>query len=267
MADAALWDRVDDAIAELHTCQDLEDLTARVCPLVLACLPTPFAVLARVSDNVWSPWRAAPIEIDMLGPLGLPAGPADGSTLAFADAIAEGRVTRDPRDGTVTAPVPIDGTVVAVLHLSIEDPDALPAVRVLAHALGATYALLEIRRRAAAQEQAIAALVAALASETGDLIELLEPTTVHSSHRAGSAADERPGHGLTERQSEVLQLMALGLSNAEIADRMLVTVATVKSHVHKVLAALGAVNRAEAIARHARAGRGTPPGSANPPTG
>jgi LuxR family maltose regulon positive regulatory protein len=52
---------------------------------------------------------------------------------------------------------------------------------------------------------------------------------------------------LSERELEVLHLLAAGLSNRDISEQLVVSVSTVKSHVHHISSKLGAVNRTEAV--------------------
>jgi len=56
------------------------------------------------------------------------------------------------------------------------------------------------------------------------------------------------GEDLTDRQREVLALIVEGLSNNEIAERLVISMATARYHVSTILSKLGAANRAEAAA-------------------
>jgi DNA-binding NarL/FixJ family response regulator len=60
--------------------------------------------------------------------------------------------------------------------------------------------------------------------------------------------------GLTERQLEVLRLLAAGLTNGEIAAQLVLSVRTVDRHVAEILAKLGVSSRRQATARAAELG-------------
>ncbi|MGI5161990.1 response regulator [Microbispora sp. CA-102843] len=64
-----------------------------------------------------------------------------------------------------------------------------------------------------------------------------------------------PGDGLTARETEVLTEIAKGLSNTEIAQRLFVSEATVKTHVNHLLAKTGCRDRAALVAYAFRTGR------------
>ncbi|GIE95143.1 response regulator transcription factor [Paractinoplanes rishiriensis] len=84
---------------------------------------------------------------------------------------------------------------------------------------------------------------------------LLFPAAVRRLAAAYGPAEARlPGARLTEREAEVLALMADGLSNAEIAGRLFLGVETVKTHVGSILGKLGVRDRTQAVVVAYRSG-------------
>ena len=74
----------------------------------------------------------------------------------------------------------------------------------------------------------------------------LSPEVTQSLIRA-STRPAQPTYDLSEREREVLSWMVKGLNNTEIAERLVVSLSTVKHHVSHILSKLGATNRAEAV--------------------
>ena len=99
-------------------------------------------------------------------------------------------------------------------------------------------------------------LVAALQAVAIGLI-VLHPANMNEVLPAGSAATRALGElaeSLTRRELEVLQMLAGGLSNKEIAARLNISEHTAKFHVASILGKLGAGSRTEAVALGIRRG-------------
>ena len=85
---------------------------------------------------------------------------------------------------------------------------------------------------------------------------LLHPTVAARLMQEVSTADDRrgPGGTLTERELEVLRLLARGMSNREIAKQLTVSEKTVKTHVSNILAKLHLADRTQAALYAVRRG-------------
>jgi DNA-binding NarL/FixJ family response regulator len=131
-------------------------------------------------------------------------------------------------------------TQVLVLTTYADDESLFPALRAGARGY--------LTKDATAEEieQAIRALVAGHTHLDPVVQQRLVSAVVDSAAPAPSAPSELPDE-LTAREVEVLKLIASGLSNREIADALVLSNATVKTHVNRIFYKTGARDRAQAV--------------------
>jgi DNA-binding NarL/FixJ family response regulator len=104
-----------------------------------------------------------------------------------------------------------------------------------------------------AREAAPEAIVQAVRAVAAGLV-VLDPQAAPSLTATPRLAVDAPTEPLTTRELEVLALMAQGLPNKTIAQRLIISEHTVKFHVGAILAKLGAASRTEAVTLAARQG-------------
>lgn len=141
----------------------------------------------------------------------------------------------------------------AVASLSELPEDAPPVIVLLpnedhaaqARAAGATGLLLR---------EVDSATLAAAISAVGQGMVVLAPALASAALVGASRPSSSGGVGATPRELEVLQLLAEGLPNKAIADRMAISEHTVKFHINALMGKLGAQSRTEAVVIATRAG-------------
>lgn len=193
---------------------------------------------------------------------GAPAGPTARHHQEFAE--------RSGLRGYVVAPVVADDRVIGLVHgtldpggrrLSSVDRDM---TRLFADRFGRAYEGAVIAERV---ERLRERLRLALDPEDAG-VTVLDPTVVRFARASSSVAALTPvralsampeattGDALTAREHEILALLATGATNLQIADQLVLSESTVKSHVKRILRKLPAANRAEAAYRYLRTATG-----------
>ncbi|PPJ25564.1 helix-turn-helix domain-containing protein [Nocardia nova] len=208
----------------------------------------PEAVGAPLQTPV--PWRPGPAEKRCLAEhrpaVGEPATAGLGNPIIAPDGVS----------GYVVAPIIVGAEVFALIHAARELPWAVDStdvqlVDLIASAFAAVYDR-EVRvARIRHQRQTLLAAVRRLADDTESMDDASFALGIEDTSTPLSApiAPMRPSlqQLLTPREGEVLKLIVAGASNNEIAEQLVITVETVKSHVKRILRKLGAVNRSEVI--------------------
>jgi two-component system, NarL family, nitrate/nitrite response regulator NarL len=153
------------------------------------------------------------------------------------------------------------GTKIVMLTISEDDDDLFDAIRAGANG----YLLKNIRPEVLFDDlrgvmRGEAPIAPAIAHK---LLDALRDGPPRPPAAAGPGGGET---ALTRRETEILQLVAGGLTNKEIANRLTITEGTVKNHVHNALEKLHLSNRTQAAAYTVAQGLGVPrpPGPARP---
>jgi DNA-binding NarL/FixJ family response regulator len=129
-------------------------------------------------------------------------------------------------------------TQIVVLTTFAEDAEVLAALRAGARGY--------LTKDAAADE--VARAVERVAGGKADLAPDVQRRLLEMLPSTSPTLDRPPPDGLTDRALQVLRLIATGLSNAEIAAELVVSEATVKTHVNHLFAKTGVRDRAQAVA-------------------
>jgi DNA-binding NarL/FixJ family response regulator len=144
-----------------------------------------------------------------------------------------------------SAPLPI-------LLLVSGAPPGLPELAMLS---ARPWGLLSLEASAEELSAALTALHEGLFVSSPALVQpYLSPQALEARPLVGNL-DETPGGELTEREGEVLGLLAQGLANKQIAARLGISEHTVKFHVSAIYSKLGASSRTEAVRLGVRQGR------------
>jgi DNA-binding CsgD family transcriptional regulator len=233
------WDMLDDALARLRSCRHAEELARCAAPLAVNGCGAEAAVVLVPEADSWTVWSRAgePELADLVG-----AAPAGSAVPPVRSGIAAG--------------LRAAGRTLGVVHLlgagsALPGGPDQPLVECFADALASMMALVGVWRQADevnALLDELAARVSGFGCPSAELTDAARPPVPPSARGAEVPVHDR----LTARQREVLGLMLEGLSNTEIAERLVVSVPTVKSHVRAILRVSGAVNRSDAMARLTR---------------
>ena len=179
-------------------------------------------------------------------------GTVDRVTVVSSCDAAFARLAREPLDVAVLDLAGIDDVAAAQGFVNSAAPVPVVALAVREHdrdvVAWAEHGAKGILTRQASLDDVLHAVLAAANGECGfspwAASALLRRVAEAGAERRRSA----PHPELTSREREIGALLVEGLSNKEIAARLLLGVSTVKNHVHNLLGKIGARTRAEAVA-------------------
>jgi DNA-binding CsgD family transcriptional regulator len=276
---------VQSSLVRMRCMTTADELVEAVCPEIVRNCGFARAMLSRVVDRTWMPWMAhfehreiresdrewmantriplnsMMLERDLLQER-RPAFVADAS----ADPRALKRFITDVGTSSyAAAPIVPEGRVVGFLHAD-HYPSSRPVDEVdsyvlgeLADGFGRIYERVTLLERLRGQRghvretlRAVEEIMENVARAELELARRADERSIVGAAAALAVAGEPSNLDelLTPREREVITLIVGGQSNSAIAERLVISEGTVKSHVKQILRKLGAVNRSEVIARY-----------------
>lgn len=255
------------ALERLVPAETIDDLRRSVCVELTSTLGYGIATYSIIDEQSWTvvhvqshsgtysdlplrfEWTRSPtehealVEKDIMIARNEPTVPSDLSHLLGGDSY-------------LVAPVSTSTHTIGLLHcaspnLDILDFVELDIIRMFASVIALLHErddAIETRIGQRTEVERAAQLLLSLSTGLSDDVPAIEPTDdefvevmAYPPNRPSQLEKE-----LTAREREVFRLLVSGASNQDIADRLVISLETVKSHVKRVLRKIGAVNRAEA---------------------
>jgi DNA-binding CsgD family transcriptional regulator len=283
-------------LSPLRFVHNPDELLSKACEAVVRSCGFDRAMLSRVEDSIWRPWKSFAVadrefEREFRNWITkTPEIPLDHLLLESEMIRRHGpALVTDPDDDShvyqplvevsglksyVAAPLMPTGRVIGFLHADYEtatvtelDRDILWAfAEAFGHIFERAVLVSRLRDQREQVREAMRTVESVLEELANAEIELAVRTAGDGSSRPARlppgpspAPGSRIDSLLTPRELEVLTLMATGATNSRIAEQLVITDGTVKSHVKRILRKLRSANRSEAIARYLRLTMGPAP--------
>jgi DNA-binding NarL/FixJ family response regulator len=284
-------------LSPLRFVHNPDELLSKACEAVVRSCGFERAMLSRVEDSIWRPWKSFAVadrEFERKFRTWItktPEIPLDHLLLESEMIRRHGpALVTDPQDDShvyqplvaasglksyVAAPLMPTGRVIGFLHADYEtatvtelDRDILWA---FAEAFGHIFERAVLVSRLRDQREQVRQAMRTVEQVLEELANAEIELAVRAAGEGNGGTPPRlpPGPSpaprsridslLTPRELEVLTLMATGATNSRIAEQLVITDGTVKSHVKRILRKLRSANRSEAIARYLRLTMGPAP--------
>lgn len=278
-------DAVEEGLVRLRRVHDPDELIARACATVVEYCGFDRVLLSKIDGSLWRPWRA---HSSVYGPAerSFRAWMDEEPEIRLEHLLVESEVIRrresalvSPDDdgrgvsadfarergltSYVVAPLLPGDDVIGLLHADHVGPDVteldLQVLTAFARSFDSIFERAVLLQRLESQRDRVRSTVRSVETMLDELAtaEIAFASTSLGSVRplvrpAPSSSVSEFESLLTKREIEVLALMAAGGTNARIADKLVITPDTVKSHVGRILRKLRVDNRAEAVSKYLR---------------